>query len=115
MIVARVFEFQAAHHLPRHRGRCRNLHGHGYRLEVHCEGPVDPDSGMLMDFADLKGVVQARVLDVLDHSLLNDHVENPTAENVAVWIWDRLREGDLPLAEVRLWETSACLVVYRGA
>jgi len=114
VIVARVFEFQAAHQLPRHPGKCRNLHGHTYRLEVLCEGPVDPETGMVLDFADVKQAVRRHVLDVLDHSYLNDHIEYPTAENIAAWIWDRLAVTPLPLAEVRLWETSTCYVVHRG-
>jgi 6-pyruvoyltetrahydropterin/6-carboxytetrahydropterin synthase len=114
MIVARCFEFQAAHHLPRHPGKCRRPHGHSYRLEVLCEGPVDPESGMVVDFADLKAAVQERVLDRFDHRDLNDILENPTAELIAAWIWDELREADLPIQEIRLWETSTCYVVYRG-
>jgi 6-pyruvoyltetrahydropterin/6-carboxytetrahydropterin synthase len=114
VIVARIVEFQAAHHLPRHPGRCRDLHGHTYRLEVLCEGPVDPETGMVLDFADVKAVVKREVLDVLDHTLLNDRIENPTAEVVVAWIWQRLAAAGLPLAELRLWETSSCYVVYRG-
>jgi 6-pyruvoyltetrahydropterin/6-carboxytetrahydropterin synthase len=115
VIVARSFHFEAAHHLPRHPGKCRHLHGHTYRLEVHCHGPVDPESGMVVDFADLKAVVRERVLDRLDHVLLNDVLENPTAEHVATWIWDQLSGADLPLAEIRLYETPDCYVVHRGA
>ncbi|MDA1195882.1 MAG: 6-carboxytetrahydropterin synthase QueD [Planctomycetota bacterium] len=114
MIVARRFEFQAAHHLPRHPGKCRNLHGHTYRLDVLCRGPIDPESGMVVDFADVKQIVQAEVLGPLDHTLLNDIIEYPTAEHIAVWIWDRLVATSLPLDEVRLWETTTCYVAYRG-
>lgn len=114
MIVARRFEFQSAHHLPRHPGKCRNLHGHTYRLEVLCEGPVDPESGMVVDFADVKAAVKTRVLDVLDHTLLNDIIDYPTAEHIAAWIWDALEGSALPLAEIRLWETPTCYVVHRG-
>ncbi len=115
VIVARLFEFQAAHHLPRHPGKCRNLHGHTYRVEVLCEGPIDPESGMVVDFADVKAEVQSRVLDTLDHTLLNDIIDYPTAEHIAAWIWERLAASDLPLAEVKLWETPSCYVSYRGA
>ena len=115
MIVGRTFEFQAAHHLPRHPGKCRDLHGHTYRFEVHCEGPVDPDTGMVLDFAELKACVGERVLDVLDHTLLNDRIDEPTAENVAAWIWRQLAGSALPVVEIRLWETTSCFVIYRGA
>lgn len=114
MIVGRSFEFQSAHHLPRHPGKCRNLHGHTYRLEVLCEGPVDPESGMVIDFADVKAAVQGRILDPLDHTLLNDIIDYPTAENIAAWIWDHLADSGLPLAEIRLWETPTCYVIHRG-
>jgi len=69
---------------------------------------------MVVDFADLEREVDERVLRALDHTDLNDRFENPTAENVAVWIWDRLVEAGLPILEVRLHETPTCLVVYRG-
>lgn len=114
VIVARRFEFQAAHHLPNHPGKCHNLHGHTYHLEVICEGPVDETSGMVVDFADVKAVVRERVLDLVDHTLLNDRIENPTAERIAAWIWDRLSDSALPLAEIRLYETPTCYVVHRG-
>ena len=69
---------------------------------------------MVVDFADVKAAVQGRVLDTLDHTLLNDIIDYPTAENIAAWIWDRLVDSDLPLAEIRLWETPTCYVIHRG-
>lgn len=112
--VARRFHFDAAHRLPRHAGRCRNLHGHGYELEVFWKGPVDADSGMVVDFADVEREVDARVLAHLDHADLNTVIENPTAELVAIWIWDRLVDAGLPIIEIRLHETPTCHVSYRG-
>ena len=114
MIVAREFQFDAAHHLPRHPGRCRNLHGHTYRVQVVCEGPVDPDSGMVVDFAEIRRVVEERVLSRVDHANLNDVLENPTAEWIARWIWHQLDGQGLPLKEIRLFETPTCFVVYAG-
>ena len=92
MTLGRRFRFDASHFLPHHEGKCRELHGHGYELEVRCRGPVDPHSGMLIDFADLKKQVRERVLDHLDHKHLNDVIPNPTAEELAVWIYDALRD-----------------------
>ncbi len=115
VIVVRRFEFQASHLLPRHPGKCRNLHGHTYFLEVWCEGAVDPDSGLVVDFGTVKEVVGERVLALLDHSHLNDRLENPTAEHLAEWIWQRLEGSPLPLAEIRLYETPSCFVVRRRA
>lgn len=114
MIVRRRFDFEAAHNLPRHDGKCRDLHGHSYRLLVAVERPVDADSGMAIDFGDLKQVVRSEVIAPLDHKLLNKLIENPTAEEIAVWIWRRLA-GKLPgLVEIELFETDRCSVVYRG-
>ena len=80
MRVRRSFDFEAAHRLPRHPGKCHDLHGHSYRLVVTVDRPVDPESGIAMDFADLKAVVRRAVVDVLDHRFVNDVIENPTAE-----------------------------------
>ena len=114
MIVRRLFDFEAAHQLPRHPGKCRNLHGHSYRLIVAVDRPVDPDSGLAIDFSDLKRVVKQVVVDPLDHSYVNEIIENPTAEVMAVWIWKRLAEALPGLTEIELFETRNCSVVYRG-
>ena len=108
------YKFAAAHRLPRYQGKCFNLHGHNYKLAVALRGEPHPDSGLLIDFGDVDKVVQEHVLARCDHANLNDFIENPTAENIAVWIWARL-EGKLPgLSEVRLWEIDNASVTYRG-
>ncbi len=114
MKVRRRFTFEAAHRLPHHPGRCRNLHGHSYRLLVTVDRPVDPRSGLAIDFADLAATVRRDVVDVLDHRSINDVIENPTAEVMAVWIWKRLVESLPGLFEIELFETRSCSVVYRG-
>lgn len=114
MTVKVAFDFEAAHRLPHHAGKCRELHGHSYHLVVSVERPVAPESGMAVDFADVKSVVRAEVVDRLDHTYVNDRIENPTAEVMAVWIWNALRERLSGLSEVELWETRSCAVVYRG-
>jgi 6-pyruvoyltetrahydropterin/6-carboxytetrahydropterin synthase len=108
------FQFAAAHRLPRYEGPCFRLHGHNYRFFVGLEGDVDPKSGMIADFGEVKRVVQELVLARVDHRNLNDALENPTAENIARWIWEAL-EGSLPgLCEVRLYEIPDSCVTYRG-
>lgn len=102
--VTRSFRFEAAHQLPWHPGRCRNLHGHGYRLEVTVEGALDAN-GVVLDFDDLKAVVQREVVDRYDHAFLNDLIDNPTAELVAADAWKRLEAAGLAPARIRLWET----------
>jgi 6-pyruvoyltetrahydropterin/6-carboxytetrahydropterin synthase len=108
------FTFAAAHRLPRYEGPCFRLHGHNYRFFVGLEGEVDPASGMIIDFGLVKQVVQEHVLSRTDHRDLNDVLENPTAENIARWIWEVL-EPRLPgLCEVRLYEIPDSCVTYRG-
>lgn len=114
MRVKRVFDFEAAHVLPNHKGKCARLHGHSYRLVVTVDRPVDPDSGLAVDFGDLKRIVRDQVVDRLDHVHLNDLIDNPTAENIARWVWARLAGPLEGLEEVELWETRRCAVVYRG-
>jgi len=72
------------------------------------------EDDLVYDFVDLKKVVKTKVIDELDHTHLNDRFENPSAEIMAIWIWEQL-EGDLKLCEVKLWETSTCFVTHRGS
>lgn len=115
MEVFREFTFEAAHRLPHVPAghKCARLHGHSFRLEVHVEGDVDPETGMVIDFADLKAAF-APLHERLDHHYLNevDGLENPTSENLARWIWERL-DGAMPLSAVVVRETCTAGVVYR--
>ncbi len=114
MRVRRRFDFEAAHALPHHPGKCRRLHGHSYRLVVTVDLPVDPATGLAIDFSDLKATVRREALDLLDHRDVGEVVENPTAERIAAWAWSRLH-GPLPgLVELELFETRSCSVIYRG-
>ncbi len=110
------FSFEAAHRLPHvpDGHKCGRLHGHSYRVEVHVGGEVDPTTGMVIDFADVRAAF-ARVGDQLDHYYLNevDGLANPTSENLARWIWDRLAPT-LPLSAVVVRETCTSGVAYRG-
>jgi 6-pyruvoyltetrahydropterin/6-carboxytetrahydropterin synthase len=110
--VTRIFTFEAAHQLPWHEGKCRNLHGHSYRLEVTVEGPVGP-SGIVVDFADIKRVVERDVVEVYDHRYLNDLLDNPTAELLATEIWKTVESADLAVSHIRLWETADSFVEIR--
>lgn len=111
--VTRAFTFDAAHVLPWHPGKCSRLHGHTYRLEISVTGPPD-SNGVVVDFGDIKEAVTARVLDPLDHTLLNDTLDNPTAERLALYILHALQDdGCLAVSSVRLWETADCSVEAR--
>lgn len=115
MLIRKHFRFEAAHVLPHHPGKCSRLHGHSYRLEVAVAGPLQNDGparGMVVDFDEISALVRPLIVDRLDHASLNDVMPNPTAEHIALWIWDAL-EGKLPqLTEIVVWETpTACAVV----
>ena len=107
--VTRSFAFEAAHHLPWHPGRCHRLHGHHYRLEVTVEGPVD-ERGVVIDFDDLSAVVDREVVSRYDHRLLNDLLDNPTAELIAHKTWKDLEAAGLAVVAIRLWETPQSMV-----
>ena len=115
MDVFREFTFEAAHLLPHvaEGHKCRRLHGHSFRVEVHVQGDVS-GTGMVMDFADIKAAF-GPLWEQLDHRYLNevDGLDNPTSENLAVWIWDRLA-GALPLSRIVVRETCTSGVEYRG-
>jgi 6-pyruvoyltetrahydropterin/6-carboxytetrahydropterin synthase len=108
------FYFAAAHRLPRYEGPCFRMHGHNYKFFVAVEGDVDPASGMIADFGKIKEVVAEEVLARVDHRNLNDVLDNPTAENIARWIWEVLAPRMPGLREVRLYEIPDCCVTYRG-
>ena len=86
MKLRKEFTFDAAHNLIRYKGACERLHGHTYRLAVEIEGTVNDDD-MIIDFCEVSSVVRERVLSKLDHAYLNDLLEQPTAENIALWVW----------------------------
>ncbi len=116
MLLCRDFKFDAAHNLIHYHGKCERLHGHTYRLRVTLAGEPDGE-GMIFDFAELKKKVKELVLDKLDHSYINDLLEQPTAEYIARWIFGRLdaplRRGGCRLYEIKLWETEDSSVICR--
>lgn len=119
--IACEFRFEASHQLRREDwpdaqndavfGNCARLHGHSYRLIVTLRGPIDRETGMVMNFREVKRLVRERVISRLDHQHLNDVVDGlTTAENLLYWIADQLL-GPLPpdlLARLELWETATC-------
>lgn len=129
----RKAHFNAAHRLYRAAwsdeknaavfGKCSNpnFHGHNYDLEVGVTGTIDPETGYLIDLKILKDMIKREVEDVLDHKNLNIEVDyfktiNPTAENIAVFIYNQLREvlDSTFELEVKLYETPRNFVVYKG-
>ena len=117
MDVFRVFQIEAAHWLPNvpEGHKCARLHGHSFRIEIRVGGEPGDTTGWVMDFADLRAAFQP-LYDQLDHHCLNDidGLENPTSENLARWIWQRL-QPDLPaLNQVIVQETCNAGCIYRG-
>ncbi len=145
--VTRKLEFDAGHRIPDHRSQCRNLHGHRYVLEITLSGevvqtPGQSDTGMVMDFSEIKQIAKTHVVDVWDHAFLvyegdvavrdflatlPDHKtvvldRIPTAENLAAIIFTRLAPeyqgaygGQLRLSRVRLYETPNCWADCHGS
>ena len=111
------FRFEAAHYLPNvpEGHKCRRMHGHSFRGEVAVRGEVDPHTGWLIDFADLKCAVDP-VVRQLDHYLLNEieGLENPTSEVVARWIWERIAPDVPGLYRVTIEETCSSRCHYFG-
>ncbi len=117
MQIFKAFTFDSAHYLPHvHEGhKCRNMHGHTYRLVVYLEGDLDPTLGWVLDFADMKHSVVPMVK-LLDHQLLNEipGLENPTCEMVAIWIWNYIKPLLPSLCRIELHETPTSGVIYIG-
>ncbi len=117
MEIFRIFTIEAAHRLPQvpPGHKCARLHGHSFRIELHLQGAVDPKTGWVMDFADVRQVFQS-TYDRLDHHYLNDipGLENPTSENLARWIWEQMKPLLPLLDKVVVHETCTSGCVYRG-
>jgi len=113
-ILKKDFHFEAAHRLPElpPEHKCSRLHGHSFRVTVAIAGEKDPQLGWVMDYADIQKMVQPILEEYLDHYYLNEvpGLENPTSENIAHWLWEKV-EAKIPgLFEIVIGETceTAC-------
>lgn len=117
MILYKHFSFDSAHFLPRlpDRHSCKQLHGHTYHLTVFLEGKVLKEEGWVIDFKDLKKVVEP-VIKSIDHKLLNDieELHNPTCELLAIWLWRKIKPRLPALKRIELKETLSAGVIYEG-
>ena len=117
MRITQAFTFEAAHRLPGvpPTHRCHRLHGHSYRVELELSGGIDPVTGFVIDFFEVESAF-ASLLGRLDHNTLNDveGLENPTAEHISIWIWERTKPSLPQLASVRVFETPFCWAEYDG-
>ena len=117
MEIFKAFTLESAHRLPNVPAghKCARLHGHSFRVEIHVSGPVDPQLGWVMDFADVKAAFDP-LFRQLDHNCLNDvpGLENPTSENLARWIWQKLEPSLPQLSAVVVHETCTSGARYTG-
>jgi 6-pyruvoyltetrahydropterin/6-carboxytetrahydropterin synthase len=117
MELRKTFQFEAAHLLPLlpETHKCRRLHGHSFKVDIVVRGPVDSQLGWVMDYAEITKAFKP-LWEQLDHRYLNEveGLENPTSENVAIWIWQRLRPALPLLTEVVVAETCTAQCCYRG-
>jgi 6-pyruvoyltetrahydropterin/6-carboxytetrahydropterin synthase len=115
--IFKAFTLESAHRLPNVPAghKCARLHGHSFRVEIHVSGPVDPQLGWVMDFADVKAAFDP-LFRRLDHNYLNDvpGLENPTSENLARWIWQKLEPSLPQLSAVVVHETCTSGARYTG-
>lgn len=135
--IAKEFSFDMAHMLDGHDGKCKNLHGHTYTLQVEISGELHEKgakSGMVMDYSDLKAAVKTHILDKMDHAFIYDSTSEKetkvaqllntldsktfaipartTAEQMAKYMFDTLSEAGLPVSLIRLWETPTSYCEY---
>jgi 6-pyruvoyltetrahydropterin/6-carboxytetrahydropterin synthase len=117
MEIRKSFTIEAAHRLPNVPSghKCARLHGHSFVIEVGVGGPIDPEKGWIIDYADIKEAFQP-LYEQLDHNYLNDvaGLENPTSENLALWLWERLKPGLNSLTSVIVHETCTTTCEHRG-
>ena len=117
MDIFKIFTIEAAHRLPNvpQGHKCARLHGHSFRIELRVSGELEPRTGWVMDFADVKAAFEP-LYRQLDHHYLNDieGLDNPTSERLAVWIWERLKPALPALSEVVVHETCTAGCRYRG-
>jgi 6-pyruvoyltetrahydropterin/6-carboxytetrahydropterin synthase len=117
MTIFRNFTFDSAHYLPNvpEDHKCRQIHGHTYKLTVFIDGEPDGKYGWVMDFAVLKKILEP-IIAMIDHKLLNNVAgfENPTCELLAVWLWDSIKKDIPNLKKIELNETPTSGAIYEG-
>ena len=117
MDIYKKFNIEAAHYLPEvpQDHKCRRLHGHSFVVEIHVSGQIGWGTGWVMDYADIKSAFDP-LCRQLDHHYLNEieGLSNPTSENMAIWIWERLQPKLPELSRIVIHETCTSGCVYTG-
>jgi 6-pyruvoyltetrahydropterin/6-carboxytetrahydropterin synthase len=116
--LTKAYTFEAAHRLPRvpPDHKCFRMHGHSYRVEITVAGEMDEETGWLVDFGAITALVEPVLKRELDHRTLNDvaGLENPTAEMLCRWLWQRFQRDFSGLAAITVHETCTARCTYRG-
>ncbi|MEH7388516.1 6-carboxytetrahydropterin synthase QueD [Bacillus sp. JJ1521] len=123
VLISKEFTFDAAHHLHCYEGKCKNLHGHTYKVVFGISGFLD-DIGLVIDFGDIKEIWKNEIEIYLDHRYMNETLPNmnTTAENMVVWIYEKMNESlrsglkkdqDVRVEFVRLYETPTSFAEAR--
>jgi 6-pyruvoyltetrahydropterin/6-carboxytetrahydropterin synthase len=115
--VGKRFHFDAAHFLPFHRGKCKNLHGHRWFIDLELEGPIN-EEGMVIDFGLLSSFMDF-ILEEFDHHQLNEVIANPTAENLCMYLTEKIKNKwpisypYLHLTSLKIWETETSFAMVK--
>jgi 6-pyruvoyltetrahydropterin/6-carboxytetrahydropterin synthase len=118
MVITKSFTFEAAHYLPHVPAghKCRRIHGHSFKVQLEVSGALHPQMGWVQDYSDISAAFQP-LREQLDHHFLNQDVpglENPTSENIAIWIWEHLKPALPLLSKVIVGETCTSSCEYTG-
>ncbi|MDR0616091.1 MAG: 6-carboxytetrahydropterin synthase QueD [Synergistaceae bacterium] len=115
MLLKKEFTFDAAHNLIKYHGKCERLHGHTYRMSVVIKGVPD-EEGMIVDFLEIKRIVNEEIISKFDHAYLNDILGQPSAENVARFSFEKLDPlicgKNYALHQVEVWESPSSSVIF---
>lgn len=118
MEISKEFIFEAAHRLPfvPEGHKCGRLHGHSFKITIYVKGTVDPKMGWVKDFSDIKHIFKP-IYEQLDHHYLNEIVglENPTSENLCIWVWQQLKPLLPELSKIYIKETCTSGCEYTGS
>jgi len=104
--VTKEFSFDAAHRLQKTKSKCEALHGHTWKVCITVTGELS-ENGMVFDFTKLKEIIDSCIISQLDHTYLNDIIDQPTAENIGMWIYEQLSTYLPKISEVRVYESPS--------
>lgn len=115
--LSKSFDFEASHFIPTFPAghKCQRLHGHSFKFDVIVEGEIDPELGYLIDYGEIKQIVEP-IVEMLDHHHLNEieGLSIPTSEMLAAWLWNRIKPKLKLLSEIVVHETCTSSCAYRG-